>query len=114
MYYDKELLMIQNYADELDTYIHEQGRNILPEAFNRVAAKIWATNEIINQIAMEDAAVPYLLMDSAPYSVPILVQCFMFDMEYNIRISTRGKNLPLWQAGYDAGREILNRLKALS
>ncbi len=114
MYYDKELLMIQNYADELDAYIHENGRHILPEAFNRIAAKIWAANEIIDQIAMEDASVPYLLVDNAPYSVPILVQCFMLDMEYNIRISTYAANILVWQAGYDAGKEILKRLKALA
>lgn len=113
MYYDRELSMIQNYADELLKDIRDNGRSMTKTQFTKASARYWAVNEVMAIIATEDGAVPALLGEEAPYSAAMLVQCFMIDMQYCIHICHNVETMIVWQAAYEVGNEILERFKAM-
>lgn len=113
MYYDRELLMIGEYEEELRQYAIVNGRSMTALNFKKICAKVWAANELINIISVEDAAVSGLLVEEAPYSVAMLVQCFMIDMEYCIHICHNVETTVVWQAAHEVGNEVLERLKAM-
>lgn len=113
MYYDRELSMIQNYQDELINDIRANGQGMTKDEFKKACAKVWATDELISIIAKEDGAISILIHDEAPYSVPLLVQCFMLDMEYCTRLSPNVETVTVWECAYFVGTEVLERLKAM-
>lgn len=113
MYYDKELSMIQNYADEILSDISARGRSMTRLEFKKASARYWAVNEILNTIAQEDGAINALAPGDAPYSAAMLTQCFMIDMQYCIHICRNVETTLVWQNAYEVGREVLERLKAL-
>lgn len=113
MYYDRELSMMQNYHDELLNDVQVYGRAMTSTEFKRACAKVWASDEIISIIAKEDGSINVLLHNDAPYSVAMLVQCFMLDMEYCIRMCQNIETITVWESAYGVGLEILERLKAM-
>lgn len=114
MYYDKELSMIQNYADEIMQDISNHGRSMTALEFKKASARYWAVNEIMSILAAEDGNISPLTSSDAPYSAAMLTQCFMVDMQYCIHICHNVETTIVWQSAYEVGREILERFKALS
>ena len=113
MYYDRELAMIQDYHEELLADVRSHGRDMTALEFKKACARVWAADEIISILTKEDESVNVLLHEEAPYSVALLVQCFMFDMAYCIHICRNPETVVVWQCGHSVGREILERLKAM-